>query len=341
MAEYAVLRQTTVKRRRLRQTPEKSIKTPLKRPPDLMEHIDTLSLILNDIRLHGAVFRESQMSAPWAMRLHTPGLTSFHIVTRGEAWLLRGNAEPLKLQAGDIVTLPSGVEHRVQDDPATRITPHDLMPELSGLQAEPVRLGGDGTSTGLLSGHFRFDIDLARPLIAALPDVMHLRSITGTPPLWLRIGLQFIAQETATTQPGQQVIINRIADILLVEALRDHVASLPEGVGNWLLALRDSSLSAALAAMHQAPERNWTVPELAEIAHLSRSAFAERFAQVMGQPPLSYLTEHRMRLAAWKLTQTRLTLAQIAAQVGYASETAFSQAFKRAHGQSPSGFRKL
>jgi AraC-like DNA-binding protein len=302
--------------------------------------MDTLSLILNDIRLHGAVFRESQMAAPWSVRLHTPGLTSFHIVTRGEAWLLRDNAEPLKLQAGDIVTLPGGIEHRVQDDPATRVTPHDLMPDLSGVQAEPVRLGGNGPTTELLSGHYRFDIDLARPLITALPDVMHLRSIAGTPPLWLRIGLQFISQETAVSQPGQQVIINRVADILLVESLRDHVASLPEGAGNWLLALRDSALSAALAAMHQSPERNWTVPEVAEIAHLSRSAFADRFAQVMGQPPLSYLTDHRMRLAAWKLTQTRLTLAQIAAQVGYASETAFSQAFKRAHGQSPSAFRK-
>ena len=98
--------------------------------------MDTLSLILNDIRLHGAVFRESRMSSPWSVRLHTPGLTSFHIVTRGEAWLLRDGAEPLKLQAGDIVTLPGGIEHRVQDDPGTRVTPHDLMPDLSGVQAE-------------------------------------------------------------------------------------------------------------------------------------------------------------------------------------------------------------
>ena len=302
--------------------------------------MDTLSLILNDIRLHGAVFRESELASPWAVRLHTPGLTSFHIVTRGEAWLLRANTEPLKLQTGDIIMLPGGIEHRVQDDPATRVSPQDLMPALDGLQAAPIKTGGSGPATTLLSGHFRFDINLARPLIAALPEIIHLRSIAGTPAPWLRIGLQFIAEETAKTLPGQQVIINRVADILLVEALRDHVASLPEGNGNWLMALRDGSLSSALAAMHREPERNWTVPELAEVAHLSRSAFAERFAQIMGQPPLSYLTEHRMRLAAWKLTQTRLTLAQIASQVGYASETAFSQAFKRAHGTSPSAYRK-
>lgn len=302
--------------------------------------MDTLSLILTDIRLHGAVFRETQLSAPWALRLHTPGLTSFHIVTRGDAWLLREGADPLRLQTGDIVMLPGGIEHQVQDDPATRVSPADLMPELGELRREPVRLGGSGPLTTLLSGHFRFDINLARPLITALPAILHLRSIAGTPAPWLRIGLQFIAEETANPSPGQQVILNRVADILLVEALRDYVAALPEGAGNWLLALRDTSLSGALAAMHQSPERNWTVPELAEIAHLSRSAFADRFAQVMGQPPLSYLTEHRMRLAAWKLTHSRLTLAQIAEQVGYASETAFSQAFKRMHGDSPSTFRK-
>lgn len=302
--------------------------------------MDTLSLILNDIRLHGAVFREARLSAPWALRLHTPGLTSFHIVTRGGACLLREGSEPLRLQAGDIVLLPGGIEHSVQDDPATRVTPLDLMPELDRLQREPLHLGGNGPGCALLSGHFRFDIDLARPLITALPPLIHLRSIAGTPAPWLRIGLQFVAQETAQERPGQQVIINRIADILLVEALRDHVNSLPEGAGNWLLALRDASLSSALAAMHQRPERNWTVPELAETAHLSRSAFADRFNQVMGQPPLSYLTEHRMRLAAWKLAQTRLSIAQIATQVGYASETAFSQAFKRAHGVSPSAYRK-
>lgn len=302
--------------------------------------MDTLSLILNDIRLHGAVLREMRLSSPWAVRLHTPGLISFHIVARGEAWLLRTGTDPLKLHSGDIIMLPDGIEHRVQDDPATHVTPQDLMPALAGLHTTPVNIGGSGPGATLISGHFHFDINLARPLISALPDILHLRGVSGTPAPWLRIGLQFIAEETAKVQPGQQVIINRVADILLVEALRDYVATLPEGDGNWLRALRDTALSAALAAMHRAPEQNWTVPELAEVAHLSRSAFAERFAQVMGQPPLSYLTEHRMRLATWKLTQTRLSIAQIAAQVGYASETAFSQAFKRAHGRSPSSFRK-
>lgn len=299
---------------------------------------DTLSLILDDIRLHGAVFRESELRAPWAVRLATPGLTSFHIVVLGPVWLLRQDAAALKLETGDIAILPGGVEHRVQEATDSRAMPYDLTPELDRVHSQALKIGGDGAPAQLLSGHFRFDVNLARPLIAALPPVIHLRS-AGAPPTWLRIGLQFIAEEAAKPLPGQQVIFNRVADILLVEALRDHVQSMPEGAGNWLLALRDTALSSALAAMHRNPERDWTVPDLAEIAHLSRSAFADRFTQVVGQPPLSYLTEHRMRIAAWKLAHSDASVAQIAAQVGYASETAFSQAFKRHHGEPPSKMR--
>ena len=296
---------------------------------------DTLSLILNDIRLHGAVFRESQLRAPWALRLSTPGLTSFHIVAAGPIWLLRQDAAVLKLETGDIAILPGGVEHRVQDSAESAPAPHDLMPELDRMHAQALKVGGDGTPARVLSGHFQFDVNLARPLVAALPPVIHLRA-AGATPGWLRIGLQFIAEEAARPLPGQQVIFNRVADILLVEALRDHVQSLPEGAGNWLLALRDTALSSALAAMHRHPERDWTVPDLPEIAHLSRSAFADRFTQVVGQPPLSYLTDHRMRIAAWKLSHSDASIAQIAEQVGYASETAFSQAFERHHGEPPS-----
>ncbi|HVT37034.1 MAG TPA: AraC family transcriptional regulator [Nevskiaceae bacterium] len=300
--------------------------------------MDTLSLILHDIRLDGAVFREAVLGAPWALAMHTPGVTSFHIVARGQAWLLRDVADPLQLQTGEIVLLPGGIRHRLVDDPQTQVEAIDVTPELGLLRREPLTAGGSGASAHLVSGSFRFDAKLARPLVTALPEVIHLRSAGATPPPWLRIGLQFIAEETGKPEPGQQVILNRVADILLVEALRIHLAALPEGTGSWLLALRDNALSSALAAMHRNPEKDWTVPELAELAHLSRSAFADRFAQVMGQPPLSYLTEHRMRLAASKLA-LGASVAQVAAQVGYASETAFSQAYKRHHGHPPSKAR--
>jgi AraC-like DNA-binding protein len=245
----------------------------------------------------------------------------------------------LRLEAGDLVIRPGGLDHRLQDTLENSAVPHDLLPELEARAAESLKLGGPGPLTVTLSGHFRFDVEMARPLVNALPPLIAIQTRGASPPAWLRLGIQFIADEFSTRKLAQQAVTNRIADILLIEVLRHHLESLPEGAGNWLAALRDKGLSAALAAMHAEPNRGWTVPELAEVAHLSRSAFADRFGQVMGQPPLAYLTDHRMRLAAWKLAHSRLSIAQIAEQVGYASETAFSQAFKRHHGEPPSKMR--
>lgn len=302
--------------------------------------MDSLSLILDDIRLTGAVFVQKELSAPWSLRLHTPGLASFHILTGGSAWLIRTDVEPMRLDAGDVVILPGGIEHRLQDgvDAAPRVT-HDLLSDLDRPAVDTLRLATGPATTRTLSGHFRFDVDMARPLVSALPPVMCVRAFGASPPTWLRVGLQFIADEFAERRPAQQALINRIADIMLIEVLRHHLDSVPEGSGNWLAALRDKALSPVLAAMHADPGRAWNVADLADLAHLSRSAFAERFVQVLGQPPLAYLTEHRMRLASWKLAHTRLSVAQIAQQVGYASETAFSQAFKRQHGMPPSRMR--
>ncbi|MBI5335591.1 MAG: AraC family transcriptional regulator [Burkholderiales bacterium] len=304
--------------------------------------MDTLSLILDDMRLQGSVFVYTHASAPWSLRLHTPGVAAFHIVTGGSAWLLRQGREPLALQAGDLVILPSGDDHRVQDRPGHEGPPTDLLPLISAPNRpdEPLRLGGGGTATTLVSGHTRFDAAMAAPLLAALPPLMHVRSDGDAPAPWLAIGLQFLAQEVSASRPAQQAIINRISDIMLIECIRDHVESLPEGSGNWLVALRDKALSTALGQMHREPARNWTVHELAGLACLSRSAFAERFTLALGRPPLAYLTQHRMRLAARQLAGSLQPISRIADSVGYASETAFSQAFKREYGCSPSIWRE-
>jgi transcriptional regulator GlxA family with amidase domain len=181
---------------------------------------------------------------------------------------------------------------------------------------------------------------MAAPLIAALPPIMLVQSGGNMPPLWLALGIQFLEQEIAAVRPAQQAILNRVGDILLMECMRDYVESVPEGSGNWLAALKDKALSIALAKMHQQPDRNWTVPELAQHACLSRSAFADRFGQALGEPPLTYLTRHRMRLAARQLRSSAQTVSKIAQQVGYASEAAFSQAFKREYGEAPSIWRQ-
>jgi AraC-like DNA-binding protein len=264
--------------------------------------------------------------------------------------LVREGQAHVLLQTGDLIVLPAGARHHIQDKPLTPALPLDLLPRMARSElaeqtqgeatGEAAQAGQGGQTTcHLISGHARFDVDMAAPLVAALPPLMHVRGLGEAPPLWLAIGLQFLAQEVASSRPAQQAIINRLGDILFMECIRDHVESVPEGSGNWLAALRDRALSTALACMHREPQRNWTVPELAQQACLSRSAFAERFSQTLGEPPLTYLTRHRMRLAARQLGHTAQPVSRIADEVGYASEAAFSQAFKRAHGVSPSQWR--
>jgi AraC-like DNA-binding protein len=301
--------------------------------------MDTLSQLLDDIHLTGAEFRYVQAAAPWGFDFHTEGLASFHLVLSGNAVLYQAGEEPLSLQAGDMAIVTSGRDHRILDEARSVI---EALPNLAdiirGHDHDPLIIGGKGAPTSLLSARFQFDADLAKPLLAALPPVLLIQSINEAPPAWLRIGLEFLNNE-GLGRPGRQAIVNRLAGILFIECLRDYVEALPTGANTWLRALRDPALSPVLSALHQRPEHPWSVPELAGIACLSRSAFAERFTAVMGQPPLSYLSEHRMRLAVWQLQHTRQPVCRIAEMVGYSSETAFSQAFKRTYGTSPSHFR--
>jgi AraC-like DNA-binding protein len=237
--------------------------------------------------------------------------------------------------------LPAGESHIVQDRPTASAAPvFDLSPHFNQRDMTPHAVGGGGTKASMVTGHARFDVHMAAPMVQALPPLMHIRGHGVAPPPWLAIGLQFLAQELSAPRPGQQAIINRLGDILFMECLRDHVASLPERSGNWLSALKDRALSTALSSMHSQPAYNWTVPELAQQACLSRSAFADRFTQTLGEPPLTYLTRHRMRLAARQLGGSTLQVSKVADLVGYASEAAFSQAFKREFGVSPTTWRQ-
>jgi AraC-like DNA-binding protein len=302
--------------------------------------MDTLSFLLDDIHLAGVEFRYVQACSPWGFTLQAQGLSSFHLILNGAALLNIKGEPPIYLDAGDMAIVMSGRDHDLIDTEKKPLALlENIAPDIKGHNLEPLRIGGDGAASLLLSARFSFDVELARPLLSALPTVLVLRGVNDKPPEWLRIGLEFLAQE-GSGRPGRQTIINHVGDILFCECVRGYVESLSNGSNSWLRALRDPALSLVLSAMHQHPDHAWTVPELAQRAHLSRSTFADRFKQVLGKPPLTYLAEHRMRLAVWQLTHTKQPVCRIAEMVGYSSETAFSQAFKRTYGQSPSYFRQ-
>jgi AraC-like DNA-binding protein len=309
--------------------------------------MDALSKILDDIHMSHAEYLYVNGTNDWHFQLDSNGQFVFHIMLYGYAhFQFDKDDEPLLVQGGDIIIIPSGQKHNLYSNTpnAPLITAHSLLPEFDGHRHDPVKLGNSDSRANalLLSIRCILDVEMARPLLSALPKMITIKNAMGAgAPPWLQIGLQFLALEAERSRPGRDTLLNRLSSMLLIECVRDYVEQLPEGSENWLTALRDPQLAPVLGVIHAEPEKSWTVAELASLAHMSRSAFAERFSEKMGETPLAYLSAHRLRLAAWHLRENNQSVARISEKVGYASETAFSQAFKRQYGTSPSQYRKL
>ena len=180
---------------------------------------------------------------------------------------------------------------------------------------------------------------MAKPLLSALAEYLHIPHIMcSTAPEWLQIGMQFLAVESHQIRPGRDKILDHLVSILLIECVRDYILN-ARHASSWLNALSHPELSRALAVIHGQPEQSWTVESLAEQCHMSRSKFAQLFTQIVGEPPLAYLQQHRLRLAAQYLRNSGFSIQQIAYLVGYSSETAFSQSFKKQIEQTPTRYR--
>ncbi len=301
---------------------------------------DFLSIIFDDLHLTAAKYFFTSAADPWAVKVDIEGRAVFHAVLQGRA-AAEVDGQRFVLEAGDIFIVPTGYAHRLTMVDLPAGCPEiDISGEFKGYRDTPIQLGEGDLSAFLISASCSFDVELGQPLMSALPRGMPLHGLGISPPEWLRIGIQFLLQETRELRPGHQSILNRLGDIWFVECLRLYVENLPEGNDSWLRALKDPALATVLSAIHKAPDKDWTVPALAQLACLSRSAFADRFHKIMGKPPLTYVAEHRMRLAAWQLRHSEQPVCRIAEMVGYASETAFGQAFKRLHGVAPGRYRE-
>ncbi|HWQ09335.1 MAG TPA: AraC family transcriptional regulator, partial [Holophaga sp.] len=200
--------------------------------------------------------------------------------------------------------------------------------------------GGTGERSVLICGGARLSGAAAHPLLAQLPEVLLVQKRVRAEFDWLRPTLEAMAHEVAHPRPGTMAVMTRLADILIVQAIRAWIASCRSADHGWLAALRDPQVGHSLALMHRQPGRAWDIEELAREVGMSRAVFAERFAALVGQPPKQYLTRWRMRLAGQWLQEEKVNLAQVAERLGYGSEAAFSRAFKRHHGASPGGFHR-
>jgi AraC-like DNA-binding protein len=322
--------------------------------------------VLDGVRLRCRVPSEHEMTAPWGVRfggldqeqlrrrLASMGLPILPhdppAIRRSIVAVLRGNCclevpsrkVRLALAGGDVVLITRGDAFILRDDwhsPFRDI--HDLVRREDIEHRRGLRYGGGGVPTTFLSGAFHFEDEEDHPLLSALPPVIHIRSAESPAAQWIDNTLKFMNSELSTRPPGSQSIVNHLAHVLFIQAVRTYAASLAEGSpGNWFAALLSPELGPALEAMHSRPEQPWTVATLAEQACMSRSAFSARFTASVGKPPLLYLTECRMRRAKTLLRETRLDIKAVAEKAGYSNESAFSHAFRRATGLSPGGYRR-
>ncbi|MGH9317548.1 MAG: AraC family transcriptional regulator [Thermoanaerobaculia bacterium] len=308
--------------------------------------MDVLTDVLEAVHLKSLFYGRLELTAPWGLRMDG-GRPGFYVVTRGTCWLEVENVEePVQLAGGDFFLLLRGQAHAVKDSRETSTLPvADVLGKCSGggkgCQPGGVRhYGGGGALTTLVGGFFLFEEGEKNPLLSSLPPVIHVKGDRGTTVQWLEANLQFVASEMASGQPGALTVVSRLADILFVQAVRAHLAQSGEGAKGWLRALVDPQIGEALGLIHEKPEEPWTVESLASRVAMSRSAFAARFAHLVEEPPLTYLTRWRMQRATRLLRTGQASVGEIARRVGYDAEAAFSKAFKRSIGVAPGAYRR-
>lgn len=306
--------------------------------------MDALSKILDDIHLNHSEYIYLKAQNNWAFQYHEQGTMIAYVIIQGQCLMHIQDAQ-VQLQAGDLILVPAGTnhfftasEHTVYKD-ALEITPLFNQQLKKTIHVESDQLPAYEESF-ILAIRSHVDNIMAKPLFNALPQYLLTQHImSSTAPEWLQIGLQFLAVEVNQIRPGRDKILDHLVSILFIECMRDHIAQLKDSQ-NWLNALTHPNLSNALAAIHSRPEFSWTVESLAEQCCMSRSKFANLFTQFIGETPLAYLQQHRLRLASQHLRQGQLSIQQIAHRVGYSSETAFSQSFKRHYELTPSQYRQ-
>ena len=314
--------------------------------------MDALSDVLRAVRLSGAFFFDVHASAPWcaetpagksvvdAMFPGSDHLISYHLIMEGSCWATIDDDAPVKLSAGDIIVLPQGDTHVLATKPGMRKTPEMSMYRMPSDRKLPSTISvGDagGELTHFVCGFLGCDSRPYNPLLTALPRVIvindHASGALGT---YFRAALA----ESKSGRMGSTDLLGRISELMFVDVVRRYLETLPPDRTTWLSGLRDQYVGRALMALHANPARNWTLEALAQEAALSRSSFAERFAQFVGHPPMQYLTNWRMQLATNYLREGNESVAAIANRVGYESEAAFSRAFKKVVGAPPSEWRE-
>lgn len=338
--------------------------------------MDLLADVLRAVRLTGAVFFSARLSSRWAFRSPPPEQLArhlgvrpgcvglFHVLVEGRARIRTGGGAPFPLEPGTMIILPHGDAHVLtSDDDEAQLEPLGMTALLaldSTHEVPRVSWGAGNRTARFICGYLHCDQSF-NPLIGALPRLLLVQRcgtvVAEHPPgeaagrlaapkdgaardEWLEQTLRFAAEQAVSDRPGTAVVLARLFELLYVEVLRRYAAALPEGDVGWLAGLRNRDVGRALRLLHAHPERKWDVAQLGQEIGMSRSALATKFTQIVGSPPMRYLALWRMQLAQRLLEDRTLSIAQVAARVGYGSEAAFHRAFKRHVGAPPAEWRE-
>jgi len=323
------------------------------RDPGPGQHSSTdLTDALDGLRLSGAIFLRGEYTESWGfssmaagdlgrvLAPAAPRLILFHVVAAGRCWIETDASERLWAGAGDVIVLPYGDDHRMGgSEEAELVSAASLVAPPPWSEMPVIQHGRGGDPTQVVCGYLVSDDPLFDPRLRALPPVFVVSPPTGTARSFVAASIEYALHQTARVDVDRLAAPTDVAQLLLREVLRLHLAQAPSSPHGWLRALRDPVLAPALAGIHAEPGRRWTVADLAATGHVSASVLDERFRNVLAMPPIRYLSEWRMHLARGLLSSSDATVTVIARRVGYESEEAFSRAFKRAHGVAPSRWR--
>lgn len=315
--------------------------------------MDALSEAMRAVRVTGALFFNGEFSAPW--RFATPAqdqirptvspdserLVLFHLVTEGHATARVDGHDEVSLAAGDIVVFPHGDAHELWHGRTTRLFPGTrLLPKLANGELAAEKWGGDGPVTRIICGYLGCERHAEGLFLGGLPAMLRTNVRDSPSGAWIESAIRHCASEPESQRAGRMAVLAKLAETVFVETLCRYMDELPPERTGWLAGARDAKVGRALALLHRDPARAWTLPELARASGTSRTVLADRFAQLMGEPPLAYLARWRLQLGARLLLTTNRKVLQVACDVGYESEAAFSRAFSRAFGAPPGRYRR-
>ena len=303
--------------------------------------MDALSVLLQNVHLFETKYYRLNVTGNWSYSLTRQDTILFYLVMSGGFCIDVGYG-PRETRAGDMIMIPSAHQHvsyalNYYSDEAQ---PLDEL--LTSCKDHTLDLKGDGDfEASLILIECKYDKAMIRPLLSVLPSILpEVNDEDDGRFEVIDVEIRLLTLEAEHERMGKTAVINHWASIMMIECLRVYIESLPEATENWLKAMKDPFLTKALVAMHEMPSENWTINKLAEVAGMSRSSFAQRFKEVVGIPPLTYLMDYRLRLAARYLRLQQNSISRISGLVGYASDSTFSQAFKRVYGISPKAYRQ-